>query len=156
MRNAAGSWPTVHGRGRWGGFWCVICGLTLGVAAAGAQDLSLSAQVDKTSMRVGEPFTLTVTLTGEFTGVQLPAFAFPEGLVAVGRSQSTRLTMHAGAMERSMSLSVTLVARRPGMFQLGPFTIQHRRQVLQTEPIEITVGAAAPRLKTPPGGRFTL
>ena len=122
-----------------------------------AQDLHFSAQVDRTTVDLGNPINFVVTLKGDLSGVQLPAFKFPEGFVVAARSQSTSFSIHAGAAERSTSLSFILIPQQAGTFQLGPFELVHEKQTLKTEPIEITVKkpAVPPNLQ-PEGGRFTL
>jgi uncharacterized protein (DUF58 family) len=147
--------PHVQQQGRVPAF-LIMAALAL-AAPAWAQDLAFSAQVDKTSVDLGDPIQLTLTLSGNIAGVQLPAVEPPEGVVIAARSQATNLSLRAGAMERSLSLSYVLVPQRAGTFQLGPFTVKQGEHTFQTEPIEITVNKPAlpPRLK-PQGERFTL
>ena len=147
-----------HSRGRkvvrWT-VWLVTFGFT---ALAFAQDLTFSAKVDKTTVDLGDPISLTITLSGDLSGVALPAPQLPEGFVVAGRSQSTNFSIRAGAMERSVSLLYVLIPQRAGTFQLGPFRIEHQHRRVTTDPIEITVKKPAlpPSLKTPQGERFTL
>jgi hypothetical protein len=126
--------------------------------SAAAGDLTFSAQVDKTSVKVGEPIQLTITLSGDIAGVELPAFEFPEGFAVAARSQSTNFSIRGGAAERSVSLIYILLPQQGGTFQLGPFYIEHNGTTLPTQPIDITVEkpAVPPSLKAAPGERFTL
>ena len=122
-----------------------------------AQDLSFSAKVDKTTVDVGEPVSLTVTLSGDVAGVTLPALGFPEEFSVAARSQSTNLSIRAGVSERSTSLLYVLIPQRAGTYRLGPFAISHDGREVQTEPIDITVNKpAVPPQLAPQGGRFTL
>ena len=125
--------------------------------SAWAQDLTFSARVDKTSVNIGDPVTLTIILGGDLSGIQIPAFQFPEEFAVLARIQSTSFSVRAGAMERSTSLNFVLVPQHAGTFRLGPFQIQHHKKALQTEPIEITVNKPAipPQLQSH-GERFTL
>ena len=132
--------------------------LTVGLAAlAWAQELQLSVTVDKTTVKLHEPVTLTLTATGEVSEADLSQLSFPEAFVVSARSQATNVSIRAGAVERSLAFSYVLIPQRDGTFQLGPFTIEHRQKTVQTEPIEITVEkpAVPPRL-APQGERFTL
>jgi uncharacterized protein (DUF58 family) len=134
--------------------WIATCGLT---GLAWAQDLTLSVAVDKTAVKLHEPVTLTLTVTGDVSGADFSQLEFPEGFVVSARSQATNFSIRAGAVERSLTLSYVLIPQRAGTFQLGPFTIEHRKQTFQTEPIEITVEEAAlPSPLKPQGERFTL
>ena len=141
------------------GLWTVVCGLSWFCFAADtwAQDLMFYAKVDKTAVNVGDPVNLTITLGGDLSGVQIPTFQFPEGCAVLARSQSTSFSIRAGAMERSTSLNFVLVPQQAGTFQLGPFTIQHHKKALQTEPIQISVKkpAVPPHLQSQ-GERFSL
>ena len=126
-------------------------------ALAWAQDLTFSAKVDKTAVDLLDPITLTITIGGDASGVEVPTPEFPEGFAVAGRSQSTNFAIHAGATERSTSLAYVLVPQRAGTFQLGPFSIKHRDREFKTQPIQITVKKPVlpPQLQ-PQGGRFTL
>ena len=132
--------------------------LAFGVAAlAWAQDLTFSATVDKTTVALGDSLKLTVTLSGDVSDVKLPPLQFPEGFSIAARSQSTNFSLHAGAMERSLSLVYVLISQRIGTFQLGPFKLEHHRKEFQTEPIEIIVKpSAGPPQPEPHGERFIL
>lgn len=132
----------------------VVCSMA---AAAWAQDLKFSAQVDKTAADVGEPVTLTLTLAGDTADATLRPLNLPEGLVIAAQSQQSNFTIHAGAMERAVSLVYVLVPQKAGTFTLGPFIVEHRKKEFQTAPVEVTVKKSAlpPTLK-PQGERFTL
>ena len=132
----------------------IVCGAT---PFAWAEELTFSAKVDKTSVKMGEPLQLTLTLSGDIAGVELPALQFPDGLTVAARSQATNVSIRGGAAERSMSLHYVLVPQQGGTFQLGPFSIEHAGKTLPTQPIEITVEKpAVPPQLTSPGGRHTL
>ncbi len=153
---AVGPWSMDHRR--WTAALVTLLFATYGIAATvWAGDLNFSAQVDKTTVNIGEPVNFVVTLKGDLSGVQLPAFAFPEGFVIAARSQSTSFSIRAGAAERATSLSFVLVPQQAGTFQLGPFQLEHEKNTLQTEPIEMTVKKpAVPPHLPPEGRRFTL
>lgn len=133
--------------------------LALGLAApVWAQELAFSAGVDKTTVDAGSPVTLTLTLSGDIAGVELPQIELPEGFSVAAQSQSTNFSLRAGAAQRSVSLAYVLIPRETGTFRLGPFNITHQKKEFQTEPIEITVKKSAlpPAPLQPRGERFTL
>lgn len=134
----------------------IITGLS---AVAWADDLSISAQVDRTTVDVGSPVTLTITLKGDLSGAQLPPPELPEGFVIVARNQSTNFSMHAGVTERSTGLAFVLVPQRAGTFTLGPFKVRQHKQELETSTIEITVKKPVlpPAIRRQPQGeRYSL
>ena len=158
---------------RWAAWTALVCGSVLMVLVSGtaprgrhsaepgtnawAQDLAFSARVDKTTVNIGDPINLTLTLSGDVSDVQLPTPEFPEGFAIVARSQSTNFTIRAGATERSTSLVYVLVPQQAGTFHIGPFGLKHHNKEVQTEAIEITVKKpAVPPHLPPQGERFTL
>ena len=128
-------------------------------ASAFAEDLTFSAQVDKTTVNVNEPITLTLTLAGNLDGVDLSALKLPEGFIVAAQSQSTNFSIRSGATERSTNLVYVLVPQQAGTFQMGPFTIRQQKKEFQTQAIEITVKTSPlppPSRLRPQGERYTL
>ena len=119
--------------------------------------LSISASVDKTTVTAGTPVTLTLTVSGDFSGAQLPAPSFPDGFQVAATSQAANVSVRPGALERSTHLAYVLVPTREGTFQLGPFSIKQKDRTTATQPISITVQKSPlpPPLK-PGGERFTI
>lgn len=104
-----------------------------------AQDIAVSATVDRTHVPVGSPLTLTLTIRGDGNNVELQPVTVPEAFTIAARSQSTSFSLRAGAAERSTSVSYVLIPRRMGTFTLGPFTIRHEGNSYATETVEVTV-----------------
>jgi len=131
--------------------------LAAGAAVAAAQELVFSAKVDVTTAAIGDAVTLSLTLSGDVAGVQLPPPQFPEGITVVSRSQSSQFSVQQGVVERSVSVLYVLVPQQAGTFRLGPFMAVKHEQAFKTEPIELTVKPASPPLRRPPDkGRVTL
>ena len=122
-----------------------------------AQDTSFSAAIDKTAVNAGEPVALTLTLSGDIGGIEVPVFEFPEGFSVASRSQSSNFSIRLGTIDRSLTLAYLLLPQQAGTFQLGPFQIIHKGQTFSTEPLTATVEKPAiPPHLGPEGGRFTL
>ena len=143
-------------RGRAGAL--IAAALICGGAAAPAPELTVSAKVDKTTVDIGSPVTLTVTLSGDLSDAQLPPPKFPDEFQVTAQSQATNISMQGGIVHRSTSLVFVLMPTRDGTYQLGPFTVTQRDQHINTSPIEITVKKPAlpPTLKPDANGRFTI
>lgn len=142
----------VRCRWRWlaSGVCCAV--FIIGMAVfAHAQDVVFSASVDKTTVVLGNPIQLTLTLTGDIAGAQLPPPELPEGFAVVGRSQSTNFSIRDGSVEQSVSLVYVLIPQIAGTFDLGPFTVSHGRQQMKTSSISVTVKKASfrPRPELP-------
>lgn len=104
-------------------------------ATAQAQSLNVRVEVDKNPVIVNESFLLTITADDE-----LPRTAFRSdplhGEFVVGATSvdsSTRLIN--GQLNRQTRWQVTLVARRPGTYQIPSFDIYGQ----MTQPIDIEV-----------------
>jgi len=105
----------------------------------GGPSINISAQVDKTAVELGDRLTLTLTVDGDLTNVNMQDFKLPEGLQVVAQSRASNVSLGAGEVKRSVNLVYVLLAQEPGTFQLGPFQIIHQGKPVLTEPIEIVV-----------------
>jgi len=124
---------------------------------AWAQELSVSAKVDRTTVDVATPLQLTVTVSGDLTGLEVQPLEFPDGFSVASRSQATNFSIRGGIQERSMSLLFVLVPSKAGTFQLGPFQFTQGQRELQTQPIEVIVQKSALPPKLPSNTeRYTL
>ena len=152
LRALSGPAPRLLMGGAWAAaFWMAA------LPWAWAGELRISAAVDKTTVNVGEPLTLTLTVSGDIAGAKLRPPQWPEGFTVAAQSQQTNFSINAGVTERSTGLVYVLVAQKAGAFKLGPFTVVREQQTLDTEPIDVTVEKSAlpPNLQ-PQGERFTL
>jgi len=132
--------------------------VTVGCAAlAWAQDVTVSATVDKTTVEVANPIQLTITISGDLNGLKMAPFNLSPDFAVASRSQATNFSIRGGVQERSMSLLFILVPAQAGTFKLGPFKFSQGKQEFQTQPIEITVKKSALPPNLPSSGeRFTL
>ena len=139
---------------------CAATAATVAAAEAPApHDVQINAQVDKTAVELGQTVTLTITLAGDLAGIELPPPQFPEGIAVAARSQSTSIAIRAGRQERSTGLQYVLVPQQAGTFTLGPFSVTHGKETLETPSITLTVTKSAlpPGLRRQPDGtRYTL
>ena len=130
--------------------WALLLGLALpgqaqapvyaqGRDADQQPSITISAQVDKTAVEVGDRVTLTITVDGDLTNVNMQDFNLSDGLRIVAQSRASNVSMGGGEVKRSVSLTYVLLAQEPGTFQLGPFKLVHQGQSVLTEPIEIVV-----------------
>ena len=134
-----------------------LMALSVTASASAAQELTVSAQLDKTSADVGQPVNLTLTLSGDLTGAQLAQPQWPEGIAVAASSQSSNFSIRNGVVERSTAVLFVLVPQQPGAFQIGPFTIRQRDHTVKTDAIELTVKKPAlPPSLSPSTDRFIL
>lgn len=120
----------------------VVVGLWLspGAVRADGGTVSFSASVDRTTVAINQPLQLTITLTGELPRLEQPLeFPMPKPFLVAARSQSTNVSIGAGAVARSVSLVYVLVSPQAGTFALGPFHLDVQGKTLDTESISIVV-----------------
>ena len=136
----------------------IVCAAAVMMTAlAWADDLAVSAKVDKTTVDLLSPLQLTITLGGDLTGLKMDPLEFPEGFTVASRSQATNFSIRGGMQERSMNLLFILIPSQAGTFQLGPFAFSQDKREFHTEPIEVTVKKPAVPPHMPSSGpRYTL
>jgi hypothetical protein len=129
----------------------IVIALALVAAAvatpAVADDLRVTARVDRTTVPLGQ--TLTLTITAEGTMRQVPAPSLPplQAFVVQSSGSSTSMSWVNGQMSASKSWTYTLAPREVGVFTLGSAEIEFGGDVYRTDPIEVEVlesGAAPP------------
>ena len=112
-------------------------------AGVRAQDPSVRAYADPPEVAVGDRFRLVVEISGAET---IESVTAPERFDFVqprGRSRPTagaKVGNAEGQGSPSMfTLTYAIVAREPGLFEVGPFLIVADGQSLETEPVAVLV-----------------
>lgn len=126
-----------------------------------AGEINFTASVDRTTVGLGEPFELTVTVSGvnisRVPQPQLPELAEFENL-GVSQSQSTSISIINGRVQQQTAVSFvyTLVPRKLGELTIGPCRMIYNNTEYTTEPIRITVVKSKTRSqpRTQPQSRF--
>lgn len=134
----------------------LAAGCLLAASAAAADELSLTAKVDKQTVNLGDTFTLTLSLSGDIEGASLPPVALPDGLAIAARSEENQTVFSDGKPSRTVNLLFVIFAQRPGPYRLGPFAVKVKGQEHPTQPIDITVVKPAVPPGLPSSGRITL
>ncbi|MEO0025366.1 MAG: BatD family protein [candidate division WOR-3 bacterium] len=133
--------------------------LLAGLIQAG--EISFSASVDRTTVGLGEPFELTLTVSGvnisRVPRPQLPELKDFDNL-GVSQSQSTSISIINGRVQQQTAISFvyTLVPRKLGELTIGPCRMVYDNTEYTTEPIRITVVKSGTRSqpRTRPQSRF--
>lgn len=135
---------------------CVLWLLAAVTAPVFAQDdVSFTAEVDRTTISTDDFLTLTLTVTGTFEQLGEPQLPFLSGLSVVGSSRSSQFSMVNGVVSARTVFTYRLQPSGPGTFTIDPVTILVNGSSYQTEPItiEVTQGAApTPTRPAPPPG----
>jgi len=120
--------------------------LSLAPVPLGAAVLDLSAEVDRTTVAMGERFLLTVTATGSNVGgLPQPRLSRLTDFVSHGSIWGRFTTDSAGGDEgrqQTVGFVYTLEPKRTGALTIGPVSLTHQGTTYQTQPIAVRVVAA--------------
>jgi hypothetical protein len=111
----------------------MLCG------AAQAEDIELSAQVDRSSLSLGEQMTLSVTVKGDVQGVPEPTMPPLPDFAVVSRFQSQNVEIVNFQTTMSITYQYILQPRRAGTFTIKPISLTYDGATYSTEPIKIEV-----------------
>lgn len=118
----------------------VLGGLVLGTGLLVAQEIILTASIDRNPVGLNEQFTYTLEIKGASSGYsepQLPDFA--DFRIMGGPNVSTSVQIINGAYSASKIYSVILLPRKTGNFTFPAVTISFKGKTYQSNPIQITV-----------------
>ncbi len=109
-----------------------------------AAELNFSADVDRTTVGLGEQMQLTVTVEGtNIGGVPRPELPELPDFTQLGTnsSQSTNFSFINGRMTHQQTISFIyyLAPKKVGALTIGPCKLDFKGSVYQTEPIAVTV-----------------
>lgn len=136
-------------------FWVIkylIAAITivLGFSSLPAQNVSVTATVDRTTIGLNEDFSLNVEISGNGGEPKLPEMEAFASLA--GTSTSTNIQMVNGRFSQSVTYQYTFFAKTVGKFTIGAVEVESKGQVYRSQPItiEIVAGSAATPQQTPP------
>lgn len=114
------------------GLWFFSLGLSLG-------EKIIEVKVDKKKVETGEIFTYEVTVQGNLgasTQLKLPEF---KDLKVVSRSQSRNYSIKSGLAKTTFNFTYHIFAPNPGIYTLGPVTLESEENKYQSRAITIKV-----------------
>ena len=122
---------------------------------AGGQDPAVRAFLDRTSVFVGQQFTLSVEVSGRgASGSGEPRLPPMEKFAAfLGRRSSQQFRLVNGRMSTSRTFSFHFQATREGEFEIGAVQVQLDGRVHKTAPLRIRIGGTGRPAPTPRGDR---
>lgn len=124
---------------------------------AAQSGIHISAQVDKTTVEMGVPVTLTITIEGaDAAHAKFQPFELPKALRIVGQSQLSNVVVQGGQVKRSTSLVYGIVGLEAGTFTLGPFQVLYAGKPALTDPIALVVKKPVLPPQSQQGPRYNL
>ena len=131
----------------------ILASFALWPGAAIAQEMPITAEVDRTSVSIDEVFTLTVTVTGS-SGLPTPAVWDFSGVDVniLSKSTASQLNIRSNQTSAKIVIHYRLQPTDSGTLIIGPITIVIDGQAHSTEPItvEVNSGIAPSRQTAPP------
>jgi len=119
--------------------------LLLALSGSALAQERFTATVDRTTVRVGETITLTLTFEGA-SGVPTPELPSLGNLQLVGGPYtSTSMSIVNGRMSSTASFSYALRAKQPGSAQIGTASVAVKGKIYTTQPLHINVLASGAR-----------
>lgn len=127
----------------------ILIFIFLFTTTAFAQNLSLKAEIDKTSVTTDETLTYKLTITS--TEKQLPQPALPkfEGFSVLSSTQTSNISISTGKLNTSLVYVFVLVPIDIGKFKIEASEIKIKGKVYSSEEfeIEVTQGKIKPKTK---------
>ena len=111
--------------------------LFLCILGSCAQSQNFTANVNAKVVEIGQYFQLSYTINSNASNFIPPEFKDFD--VYSGPNQSSSMSFINGTMSSSLSLSYYLVAKRPGVFTIGPAKINANGKQLQSNSVTIEV-----------------
>ncbi|NOX37135.1 MAG: protein BatD [Calditrichaeota bacterium] len=128
--------------------------LFLGWSSLVAQEVKITATVDKNPVGLDEEFTYTVEISGETRN--LPEVELPElehFTVIAGPSVSTSFQMINFKMSASRTYQLVLLPKKVGTFTIPPAEATYKGETIRSNAIELTVTRQARRSRSAQRGR---
>ena len=126
-----------------------------GPAAAplAAQVLTVRAYLDRSSVRLGERFTLSVEISGSGSrSAENPELPEMEGFATfLGSGSSQQIQLINGRMLSSKTINYTFQATRVGDLEIGAIKVEAGGQVYETSPLKIEISQLSRRRSPSPG-----
>ena len=104
-----------------------------------AEEVRVSASLNKRSVQVGEEIRLSIRVTGQSTNLQAPRLPQLDGFETYYTGRASHISIINGVSSSNVEFSYTLIPQRAGRFTLSPIEIQAGQSILRTETLEIEV-----------------
>jgi len=114
-----------------------------------AQNISINATVDKTTVALNEQITLTITVNGDVSNLPQPNLPQLTGFNAYSAGSSHNISIINGKVTSSISFNYILVPKSVGKHTIEPITLNYKNQTYKTDPITIEVVQASQQQQQP-------
>jgi hypothetical protein len=109
------------------------------ISTTSAFGLSISSSVDKNVVELGDPVTLTISVTGEGGSTPEPILPNLSDFEVYSSGKNTSISVVNGKFSSTLEISYVLVAKKMGSLTIGPVTVRQGNKTTSTDPIKIDV-----------------
>ncbi len=109
------------------------------LSSAHSQDISISANVDRTEIELGGSFELSISLSGPVRSIPKPTLPDLSDFDVYSSGTSSNISIIPGAISYQTEHSYTLVPRRVGTFIIQPAKVRIKGKEYSTQPIQVKV-----------------
>ena len=107
-----------------------------------AEEIRVSASLNKRLAQVGEEVRLSIRVTGQSMNLQAPRLSQIDGFDAYYTGRASHISVINGVSSSNVEFSYTLIPKRAGRFTLGPVEVQVGQSIFKTELLEIEVSGS--------------
>jgi hypothetical protein len=104
-----------------------------------AEELGVSASLNKRSVQVGEEVRLSIRVAGQSMNLQAPRLPQLDGFETYYTGRASHISIINGVSSTNVEFSYTLIPQRAGRFTLSPIEVRAGQSVFKTEPLEVEV-----------------
>ena len=117
-----------------------------------AEEVTVTAGVNKRAVKVGEEVRLSIRVTGQSMNLQAPRLPKLDGVDTYYTGRASHITFINGVSTSNVEFSYTLIPQRAGNYNINAIEVSVGQKVFQTEPIalEVTGGQAQASGPVPP------
>jgi len=115
-----------------------------------ADDITISAVIDRTEIVLGESVELTISLSGPVRSIAKPSLPDLSDFDVYSSGTSSNISIIPGSFSYQTDYSYVLVPRKVGSFVIKPATVKHNGKVYQTKAIKLKVVSSSQTQKSTP------
>lgn len=123
--------------------------------AFGADNISVSASFNASSVQVGEELHLTIHVEGPSMNIQAPRLPSLPNFDTYYTGRASHMSYVNGVSSNSVEFSYTLIPKQAGRFTLPSIEIQAGSQTLRTSPLSVDVVAGSSQPRAPVSSQTT-
>lgn len=107
--------------------------------ACSAFGLSVTSSVDITEVKLGDPITLSISVSGDGASAPNPILPNLSDFEVYSSGKNTSISIINGRFSSTLEITYVLVPKKIGTLIIGPVAVKAKRQTARSQPIKIEV-----------------